>query len=269
MQLCLPTYGLSSLTSKVLQGEKLLSGLFIFPIIIIFILYEPFYTSVHSERTTKLNHLLRFIGRKITFFRRIRGISQAELADEVSIEKEVIDAIEKGKEDPSITKLYKISHFLKATIEDFFPKKNVDKDFALIYQQLKRPNQEKVFHFARHLLRDQTKIIDFNNFKNDSSNETNSKTYRIPIQSDFVFLVDDTSMADLIPKGTPVFCRSQPTAKDGDIAVLEVFRLGTICRKISYDFEEGTVTLKPLNPEFTEIEYEHDQVKVIGIVLLR
>ena len=51
----------------------------------------------HSERTTNLNNLLRFIGRKITFFRRIRGVSQAELADEVSIEKEEIDAIEKGK----------------------------------------------------------------------------------------------------------------------------------------------------------------------------
>lgn len=51
----------------------------------------------HSERTTNLNNLLRFIGRKITFFRRIQGVSQAELADEVSIEKEEIDAIEKGK----------------------------------------------------------------------------------------------------------------------------------------------------------------------------
>lgn len=223
----------------------------------------------HSERTTNLNNLLRFIGRKITFFRRIRGVSQAELADEVSIEKEEIDAIEKGKKDPSITELFKISQFLRAKIEDFLPKKNVSNDFAQIYQQLKRPNQEKVFHFARHLLRDQTKIIDFNNFKNNPSKEQNNKTFRIPIQSDFMFLVDDTSMADLIPKGSPVFCKSQSTAKDGDIAVLEVFRLGTICRKISYDFEEGTVTLKPLNPEFTEIKYEYDQVKVIGIALIR
>ncbi|MGO4960967.1 helix-turn-helix transcriptional regulator [Jeotgalibaca porci] len=80
----------------------------------------------HSERTTNLNNLLRFIGRKITFFRRIRGVSQAEMADEVSIEKEEIDAIEKGKKDPSITKLYKISQFLRAKIEDFLPKKKCE-----------------------------------------------------------------------------------------------------------------------------------------------
>ena len=40
-------------------------------------------------------------------------MSQAELADEVSIEKEEIDAIEKGKKDPSVTKLYRIAHLFR------------------------------------------------------------------------------------------------------------------------------------------------------------
>lgn len=214
-----------------------------------------------------MNNLIKFIGKRIIFFRRIQGISQDELAEEVAIKKDDLQAIEKGQKDPSVTKLYKIAQFLQAKIEDFFPNREKTDEFSLLYKQLKRPNQEKVFHFARHLLLAQTKVIDLGKFINKPAKEQNFKIHHIPIQADFVFLIDDSSMEDIIPKGTPVFCRTQPKVKDGEIAVLEVFRLGTICRKISYDFEEGLMVLQPLNTEFSEMRYEPEQVKVIGIVL--
>lgn len=215
----------------------------------------------------RLKELLKYLGNRIAVFRKIKGISQNELADGVSVEIEEIEAIEKGKSDPSITLLFKISQFLRTRLEYFFPAKKDNEDFFLLYQRLKQPNKDKIFHYARHLLREQTKIIDFSSFKKKSPKDHNTKILKIPIEADFVFLVDDASMEELIPKGTPVFCRSQPTAKDGNIAIVEVFRLGTICRKISYDFKEGTVILDPLNPEFTQTTYEHEQVKVIGLVL--
>ena len=220
-----------------------------------------------KKGNNRLKELLKHLGNRITVFRKIKGVSQNELADGVSVEPEEIDAIEKGKKDPSITLLFKIAKFLRTRLEYFFPKKKENEDFIVHFQRLKQPNQDKVFHFARHLLREQTKVIDFSSFKKKSPKDPNIKILKIPLEADFVYLVDDASMEELIPKGTPVFCRSQPTAKDGNIVIVEVFRLGTMCRKISYDFQEGTVILEPLNPEFTQTIYEHEQVNVIGLVL--
>lgn len=92
-----------------------------------------------------MNFLSQFIGKKIVFFRRIQGISQNELADKVSVKKEELDAIENGKKEPTVSKLFKISQFLKAKMEDFFPQKQCHTDISTLYPKLKKNNQEKVF----------------------------------------------------------------------------------------------------------------------------
>lgn len=214
-----------------------------------------------------MNFLSQFIGRRIVFFRRIQGISQVELADEVSVKKEELAAIESGKKEPSVSKLFKISQFLKAKIEDFFPQKTYGNDITILYPKLKRINQEKVFRYARELLENQSKIINLCFNKDKTNSEPKNNVIRIPVEADFIFHMIDDSMEDLIDKGATLFCRTQPTIKDEEIAILEVIRIGMVCRKVLYDFEEECIILKPLNEKYPEISYDQEQIKIIGKVL--
>lgn len=227
----------------------------------------PDFFTFKYERIFTLNFLSQFIGNRISFFRKIQGVSQVELAEEVSVKQEEIAAIESGKKEPSVSKLFKISRFLKAKIEDFFPQKNSHYDLSALYPKLKKNNQEKIFRYARELLENQNKIINlcFNTDKKNS--EPKNNVIRIPIEADFIFHIIDDSMEDLIDKGATLFCRTQPTIKDGEIAILEVIRIGMVCRKVIYDFEEEHFILKPLNEKYPEKTYEQEQVKIIGKVL--
>ena len=46
--------------------------------------------------------------------------SQAELADELGVSRQTINAIETGKYDPSLDLAFKIARLFKARIEDVF-----------------------------------------------------------------------------------------------------------------------------------------------------
>ncbi|UJF14687.1 LexA family transcriptional regulator [Jeotgalibaca sp. MA1X17-3] len=214
-----------------------------------------------------MNFISQFIGRRIVFFRKIQGISQVELAKEVSVKKEDLAAIENGKKEPSVSNLFRISRFLKTKIEYFFPQKKEHSDLLTLYPKLNKNNQEKIFRYAKELLENQNKIINLY-FKNDQTNSgPKNNLIRIPIEADFIFHIIDDSMEDIIDKGSTLFCRTQPTIKDGEIAILEVIRIGIVCRKVLYDFEEEHFILKPLNEKYPEISYEQEQIKIIGKVL--
>ena len=219
------------------------------------------------ERVFIVDFLAQFIGKRVSFFRKLQGISQVELADEVSVKQEDLAAIENGDEEPSVSKLFKISQFLKAKIEDFFPQKKYHHDLSTLYPKLKKNNQKKVFRYARELLENQNKII--NLFLNDdkANSQCRDNVINIPIEADFIFHITDDSMEELINKGSTLFCRTQPTIKNEEVAILEVIRTGIVCRKVIYDFEEELYILKPVNEKYPETSYEQEQIKIIGKVL--
>ncbi len=57
---------------------------------------------------------------KIKVFRAMRGLRQEDLANEVSVSRQTIVAIETGKYDPSLDLAFKIALFFNVTIEDIF-----------------------------------------------------------------------------------------------------------------------------------------------------
>lgn len=126
----------------------------------------------------------------------------------------------------------------------------------MLYSKLKKNNQEKVFQYARELLKNQSNIINLYFNKDKANSEPKGKVIRIPLEADFIFHIIDDSMEDLIDKDATLFCRTQPTIKDGEIAILEVIRIGMVCRKVLYDFEEERIILKPLNEKHPKISYE-------------
>jgi putative transcriptional regulator len=57
---------------------------------------------------------------RIKVLRAERNMTQEELAIEVQVSRQTINAIEKGKFDPSLPLAFKISRLFKLAIEDIF-----------------------------------------------------------------------------------------------------------------------------------------------------
>jgi putative transcriptional regulator len=57
---------------------------------------------------------------RIKVLRAERNMTQAELADEVLVSRQTINAIETGKFDPSLPLAFKISRLFKLPIENIF-----------------------------------------------------------------------------------------------------------------------------------------------------
>ena len=57
---------------------------------------------------------------RIKVLRAERNMTQEELAVEVQVSRQTINAIEKGKFDPSLPLAFKISKLFKLAIEDIF-----------------------------------------------------------------------------------------------------------------------------------------------------
>ena len=49
-----------------------------------------------------------------------KNITQEHLANEMEVTRQTINAIERGKYDPSITLAFKMARFFKCSIEDIF-----------------------------------------------------------------------------------------------------------------------------------------------------
>ncbi len=57
---------------------------------------------------------------RLKVLRAERDMTQAQLADALEVSRQTMNAIEKGKFDPSLPLAFKISRFFKLAIEDIF-----------------------------------------------------------------------------------------------------------------------------------------------------
>ena len=62
---------------------------------------------------------------KLKVLRAERDMTQADLANELSVSRQTINAIEKGKFDPSLPLAFKMSRLFKLEIEQIFEDTNV------------------------------------------------------------------------------------------------------------------------------------------------
>jgi putative transcriptional regulator len=56
----------------------------------------------------------------LKLWRAKRGITQQELADEIDVARQTINAIERGRYDPSMELGFKLAHYFDCSIEDIF-----------------------------------------------------------------------------------------------------------------------------------------------------
>jgi len=56
----------------------------------------------------------------IKVLRAMRGITQNELAQSLGVSRQTVNAIEKGKYNPSLDLAFKLAEYFETTIEDIF-----------------------------------------------------------------------------------------------------------------------------------------------------
>jgi putative transcriptional regulator len=64
---------------------------------------------------------------KLKVLRAERDMTQADLADALSVSRQTVNAIEKGKFDPSLPLAFKIAQLFERTIEEVFQPASEDK----------------------------------------------------------------------------------------------------------------------------------------------
>lgn len=65
----------------------------------------------------------RSIGKRIAFYRKVKGLKQCELAEMIGMQKESLNRIEVGKSITTLPTLVRIASVLGVTLEDLLGKK--------------------------------------------------------------------------------------------------------------------------------------------------
>jgi len=63
---------------------------------------------------------LRIVENNLTVWRAKADVTQEELADAVDVSRQTINAIERGRYDPSLALAFALADFFECTIEDIF-----------------------------------------------------------------------------------------------------------------------------------------------------
>lgn len=63
---------------------------------------------------------MTIVDNDLTVWRAKADVTQAELADAVNVSRQTINAIERGRYDPSLELAFALADFFECTIEDIF-----------------------------------------------------------------------------------------------------------------------------------------------------
>lgn len=89
-------------------------------------------------------------------------------------------------------------------------------------------------------------------------------------KADFAVMIKGDSMEPMIKQAEVVFCKETPVLNDGDIGIFQI--LGdtdlaeVVCK--TYHFLDNQVKLSSINKKYNDLSYDHDQVQILGKVLI-
>ena len=99
------------------------------------------------------------IGSRLKVIRNNKGMTQEQLSEMVGINSKYLSSIERGKENPTLNMIIKISESLDATIDDIFKDIEIEDPknrLRLINETLNRANDEQlklVFHIVSAIIK--------------------------------------------------------------------------------------------------------------------
>lgn len=160
-------------------------------------------------------------------------------------------------------------------------------DILDIYNQLEPPRQDYVYSVAQDQLNEQNNLIHEDSaqyiitgrqtaagsaiYVDDAEariNVLDASSSPVPRGADESVTVVGDSMEPLIKDGSQVYVRHQPQVENGEIALISIIDEGVTCKKFYAD-GDGFFTLKSINPDYDDMHFRGDQIRVIGKVLLK
>lgn len=151
-------------------------------------------------------------------------------------------------------------------------------DISSIYNQLHEPRQQKVYTYAERQLEQQEKVHSIKVYGQTAAGTAleydqlpihEEEVAFVPKDSDGALIVRGNSMFPLLEDGELLFFEKTPDIENCEIAVVEIKGEAVTTKKVCFDYEDKKIILRSINPEFKDMVFDSEDVRIIGRVLLK
>ncbi len=218
------------------------------------------------------------IGSRIKHLREKRNMTQTELSEMLGMKTyttvskwESDDNFPKGRDLKKLAEIFNVSSDYLLGL-DFY----TDKDIDVIYRQLEKPRQKKVFNFAEYQLKEQNnkvvplvgataanpQVLAYADPVYDTTVNTN-----VPECADCALVVHGNSMEPEYMDGSIVFYKRQNTVENGELAIVDIDGDGVTFKKVIFDYDNQQVILRSLNAAYDDRVLKDEEYKIVGKVV--
>lgn len=242
-----------------------------------------------------------YIGNKIKEYRKLKGLTQKELANKVDMGDTTIANYEKGFRTPKKNTLFKLANAFDISIDDLFPPidkttapteapKTVSDEVLRLDRDLYKDNHKSWINYGNKLLDKQNTVTYSKNTVNEPQtiyhtynyydqpasagtgqylNDVQVEQLELPvdIDADFVVPIYGDSMEPEYHSGDYVFVKLSVDLSNGDIGVFEYYGDAYIKELVIND---SGAYLHSLNSKYNDIPIDADSdFRIIGKVVGR
>lgn len=233
---------------------------------------------------------MNILGQTIREIRKRKGLTQKQLSELTGLKQNTISNHENGNRSIDEVDIHVYSNALGVSPKELFDSyKESSDNLTEIYNQLNSDRQAKVYDFATEQLKEQNKVVNFNDYIEEESEWYEVKFYgsvsagtglylddeqvetisfgadMIPNGTDFCLKVNGDSMDPMFHDGDYVFIKRETDFRNGSIGVVIVN--GDAYLKKIY-ITPDSIKLVSLNKKYKDITVtQDDSLKYVGTVV--
>lgn len=235
-----------------------------------------------------------YIGEKIKEYRKLKGLTQKDLAEKIGMGDTTIANYEKGFRTPKKNTLFKLANAFDISIDDLFPPihspsaatpaSDTARAISETVERLEEPRRVIVLDTAKTQLREQKRaqtelpepirLYSYDYYDQPASAGTGQYLNEVPVEqielpvdidADFVVPIYGDSMEPEYHSGDYVFIRLSVDLSDGDIGVFEYYGDAYIKQLI---INEDGAFLHSFNSDYDDIPIDsNSDFRIIGEVV--
>ena len=233
---------------------------------------------------------MNILGQTIREIRKRKGLTQKQLSELTGLKQNTISNHENGNRSIDEVDIHVYSNALGVSPKELFDSyKESSDNITEIYNQLNSDRQTKVYDFATEQLKEQNKVVNFNDYIEEESDWYEVKFYgsvsagtglylddeqvktinfssnMVPNGTDFCLKVNGDSMEPTFNNGDYVFIKRETDFRNGSIGVVIVN--GDAYLKKIY-ITPDSIKLVSLNKKYKDITVtQDDTLKYVGTVV--
>lgn len=218
------------------------------------------------------------IGNRIKYLREKKNMTQTELSEMLEMKTyttvskwESDDNFPKGRDLKKLAEIFNVSSDYLLGID-----LHVDKTIDIIYNQLEKPRQKKVYNFAEYQLKEQNnkvvplvgataanpQVLAYADPVYDTTVNAS-----VPNNADCALVIHGNSMEPEYKDGSIVFYKRQESVENGELAIVDIDGDGVTFKKVIFDYDNQQVILRSLNSEYEDRVLKDEEYKIVGKVV--